>query len=390
MKDLRKRDELNRTLKRFNKIRLYHTHGWMNILPMKYLKKNPHKYNQIQLNTDTHFNAIIMDIDDEELLTEWNAVGLPCPTIQTLNKHNNKAHLVWLLNVPVSKKNRKAVKYYKDIVNSIKILIGADGAYQNHQTKNFLNEDMYRVTYNDVAYDLEDFQKYIIRDSKYIIIVDKNNKYESTGSRHIDLFNELRRYGYTIAKHKNLQDKLEKRAELINEQFDEPIKPKSIIKSVLHFCHENKNNFKAAAKAQAGAMKFKKIKNLSQEQYKNEVHKRQSKSAARTADIKRLKTSARIKATVESILRKKIKLTYANIAKYANMALRTVKNHTKIVKFFTQKINGAISSIRVIALEAEVRGTLPLKCFFSEVIRLENLNLQDKGGITCRQHIISG
>jgi len=382
MKDFQ--NELNKTLKRFNKIRLYHTHGWMNILPMKYLKKNPQRYNQIQLNTDTHFNAIIMDIDDEELLTEWNAVGLPTPTIQTLNKHNDKAHLVWLLNVPVSKKNRKAIKYYKDIVNSIKQLIGADKAYQNHQTKNFLNEELYRTTYNDVAYDLGDFQAFIIKDEKY---QDNLAELQSTGSRHIDLFNELRRYGYTIAKHKNLQEKLEKRAELINEQFDEPIKPKSITKSVLHFCHENKNNFKAAAKAQAGAMKFKKIKNLSQEQYKNEVHKRQSKSAARTADIKRLKAAGRIKATVEALLRQKIKLTYANIAKKAKVSLRTVKNHTKIVQFFTQKINGAISSIRVIALGAGEACTLPLKCW---LVEFQSKNLQNKGDMRCYQHIISG
>ena len=385
MKEFKKQTELNKTLKRFNKIRLYHTHGWMNILPIKYLKKNPHKYNQIQLNTDTHFNAIIMDIDDEELLTEWNAVGLPTPTIQTLNKHNNKAHLVWLLNVPVSKKNRKAVKYYKDIVNSIKQLIGADKAYQNHQTKNFLNEELYRTTYNDVAYNLGDFQGFIIKDEKY---QDNLSELQSTGSRHIDLFNELRRYGYTIAKHKNLQEKLEKRAELINEQFDEPIKPKSIIKSVLHFCYENKNNFKSAAKAQAGVMKFKKIKNLSQEQYKNEVHKRQSKSATRTADIKRLKAAGRIKATVEILLRKKIKLTYTNISKHAKMALRTVKNHTKIVKFFTQKINGAISSIRVIALGAGEACTYPLKCFVSDVKHLGSLNLRNKGEIKCQSQQI--
>jgi hypothetical protein len=68
----------------------------MNILPVKYLLKNPNKYNQIQLNTDTHFNAIIMDIDDEEMLTEWNSIGLPTPSIQTRNKKNNKAHLIWL------------------------------------------------------------------------------------------------------------------------------------------------------------------------------------------------------------------------------------------------------------------------------------------------------
>jgi hypothetical protein len=377
MKDFIKRDELNRTLKRFNKIRLYHTHGWMNILPIKYLKKNPHKYNQIQLNTGKHFNAIIMDIDDEELLTEWNAVGLPCPTIQTLNKHNNKAHLVWLLNVPVSKENHKAVKYYKDIVNSIKILIGADKAYQNHQTKNFLNEELYRVTYNDYAYDLADFKGFIVKDGKYQYT--DLVKLKSTGSRHIDLFNQLRHYAYTIATHKNLQEKLEKRAELINGQFDEPIKPKSIIKSIVNYCEENRNCFKH----RVGAMQFEKIKNLSQKEYKKEVASRQSKSAARTADIKRLKASGRIKATVEALLRQKIKLTYANIAKHAKMALRTVKNHTKIVKFFTKKINGAISSLRVIALEAGGACILPLKCFFvpllcTKTYTLKNLPLKGK------------
>lgn len=362
--DLFKRDELNRTLKRFNKIRLYNTHGWMNILPIKYLKKNPHKYNQIQLNTGKHFNAIIMDIDDEELLTEWNAVGLPCPTIQTLNKNNNKAHLVWLLNVPVSKANRKAVKYYKDIVNSIKILIGADRAYQNHQTKNFFNEELYRVTYNDFAYDLKDFQKFIIKDEKYTMRYDV---YELENmikrSRHIYLFDSLRFYGYRIAKHKDLQEKLEKRAELLNEQFNEPIKPKAIIKSVLQFCEENANRFKVAAKDRPRAMGFKKIKDLTPDKFKVEVSTRQSKSAARTADIKRLRTAAKLKAAAETLIRKKIKLTYSNIAKHAKIAIRTVKNHTKIVKFFTQKINGAVSSIRVIALEAGGACTLPLKCF---------------------------
>lgn len=363
MRSFQHQNELNKTLSRFNKIRLYHTHGWMNILPVKYLKRNANKYNQVQLNTDTHFNAIIMDIDDESLLTEWNAVGLPVPTIQTLNQHNNKAHLVWLLNVPVSKKNRKAVKYYKDIVNSIKILIGADKAYQNHQTKNFLNEELFRITYNDVAYELKDFQEFIIRDEKYKLYEDVELEIKTTGSRHIDLFNELRYYGYKVAKNKNLKEKLEKKAELINAQFDEPIKPKSIIKSVLQFCEENANNFKKMNKSRSGAMKFKKIANLSQKAYKNEVTTRQSKSAVRTAVIKRLKTAGRIKATIESLLRQKIKLTYINIAKQANMALRTVKNYAKIIKFFTQKINGAISSIRVIALGAGIACIQPLKCY---------------------------
>lgn len=174
-------NELHKTLKRFNKIRLYHERGWINILPVKYLLKTPEKYHQIQLNTKEHYNAIMMDIDEEDLLTEWSAVGLPVPTIQTVNKNNNKAHLVWLLNVPVCKRNKVATKYYKAIVESIKILICADKAYTNHQTKNFLNKDLFRVTYNDVAYDLSDFKNYIIRSESKNELNEELVKIESTG-----------------------------------------------------------------------------------------------------------------------------------------------------------------------------------------------------------------
>jgi hypothetical protein len=329
----------------------------MNILPVSYLKKNPNKYNQIQLNTDTHFNAIIMDIDDEEMLTEWNAVGLPTPTIQTINRHNNKAHLIWLLNVPVSKKNRKAIKYYKDIVNSIKILIGADKAYQNHQTKNFLNSELYRVTYNNVAYDLGDFQQFIIKDAQYSI----NSVIESTGSRHIDLFNQLRFYGYKNAKSANLADLLNSRAEKINETFIEPIKVKYIVKSILKFCEEHRNNFKATVTKRTGAMKFKKINNLTPEQYKEEVHHRQQQAAQRTQNIKKLRTALKIKVTIDTLLRSKIKLTYINISKQAKISIATVKRHAKIIKLFTQKARGIIRSIRVIAFHIEGRDMLPLK-----------------------------
>lgn len=58
------------------------------------------------------------------------------------------------------------------------------------------------------------------------------------------------------------------------------------------------------------------------------------------------------------------------------MALRTVKNHTKIVQLFAQKINGAISSIRVIALEAGGACILPLKCFFNVNDCIATLNLK--------------
>jgi len=197
--DFLQQNELQKTFSRFNKIRAEHNYGYRNLLPIKEFTKRASAYQQLQLNTNFHFNAIIMDIDDEEMLTQWNAIGLPTPTIQTINKHNNKAHLVWLLNTPVWKEHKHILSYYKAIVNSMKLLLGADVAYQNHSTKNFLNTDFYRVTYNDVAYDLGDFKEFIIpehKEDKYSTSDEEDEIDLIANSRHIYLFEKLRRYGY--------------------------------------------------------------------------------------------------------------------------------------------------------------------------------------------------
>jgi hypothetical protein len=352
--DIHHNAELERILSRFNKMRVYTTYGYMNILPIKYICENATKFGQLQLNTDTHFNAIIMDIDDENLLTEWNAVGLPVPTIQTLNLNNNKAHLVWLLNVPISKWNTKAVQYYRDIVKSIQILIGADQNYQNHQTKNFLNTIDFHTIYNDYAYDLSEFRSFIL--PKHSLVYE-NNLYEieHSKSRHITLFNQLRHYGYKIAKDKNLFELLKSRAELINQQFDQPISPKSIIKSVYEFCHENRNNFKT--KSIAKTMGFSKIQGLSSEDFADEVKKRQSKSAKRTSQLKLAQTLQSIKVAIDYLSRNKIKITQSAIANYTKKSISTIKRHVVIIRNIILKKNGLIRSIRVIASRGEERTT---------------------------------
>lgn len=345
--------ELSLVISRFNKIRTYTAHKRMNILPMEYVCKNPHKYSQIQLNTDTHFNAIIMDIDDEEMLTEWNAVGLPVPTIQTFNRHNKKAHLVWLLKVPVSKHNKKAVRYYRDIVKSIQILIGADRNYQNHQTKNFLNTHLYDTIYNDYAYDLSEFRQFIVSTSSVSVEITLN-EIDRSKSRHITLFNQLRQYGYMIAKNKDLHDLLKSKAELLNQQFEVPIKPKSIIKSVYEFCHENRNNFKS--KSTHKAMGFSKIVGLSLDKYQREVASRQRKSAKRTTQIKLVRTVKTIKVAIDRLVRTKRKITYRTIAELAQVSLSTIKRYAGLIRKLIAKKSGLIRSIRVIASGGEDRA----------------------------------
>ena len=350
MYDFLQQNELTKTFNRFKKIRLYHKHGYNNLLPVSTFKKYAKNYQQIVLNTKFHFNAIIMDVDDEELATEWNAKGLPTPTIQTSNKKNNKTHLIWLLNTPVYKEHRHAVSYYKAIVNSIKKLIGADPAYQNHQTKNFFNTELYRVTYNDVAYDLGDFREFISDD----IVSDReyqNFYYPVSRSRHIHLFELLRRYGYTIAKENDLFEKLTQRAEAINQDFLNPIKVKYIVKSVYEFCENNKNSFRN--KNTPRPMKNEKIRNLSPSEYAAEVKKRQSKSAERTSTIKKIKTSAKIKVALDILIRKKEELSIQNIANQAEISRSTVRRYIKIVRIFMNKATGFIRSIRLIVQRAE-------------------------------------
>ncbi|WP_294870036.1 replication initiation protein [Sulfuricurvum sp. RIFCSPLOWO2_12_FULL_43_24] len=324
---------------------------------MEYVCKKPHKYSQIQLNTDTHFNAIIMDVDDEEMLTEWNAVGLPVPTIQTINLNNKKAHLVWLLNVPISKRNKKAVRYYRDIVKSIQILIGADRNYQNHQTKNFLNIHLYHTVYNDYAYDLSEFRQFILSTVAQDITVEDT---ERSKSRHITLFNQLRHYGYKIAKNRDFYDLLKAKAEILNHQFEIPINYKSILKSVYEFCHENRNNFKV--KATVKTMGFSKIVGLSLEKYQCEVSSRQRKAAKRTTQLKVIQTIRFIKVAIDHLIRKKCKITNTAIAQFTKRSLSTIKRYSGLIRKFIAKKKGLIRSIRVIASGGEERAThLPLR-----------------------------
>lgn len=345
---------LNGILERIKKIRAYTIYGRMYILPLKYIRNNSRYYDQLQINTDTHFNAIIMDIDNEDLLAEWNSVGLPVPTIQTLNADNNKAHLIWVLNHPVSKRNKKAVGYYRDIVKSIQILIGADQNYQNHQTKNFFNDEAYRVFYNDVAYDLAEFHDFVIN-HRQLVSDAAVNATEASISRHITLFNQLRHYGYTIAKNKNLHVLLENKANQINQQFEVPIKPRSIVKSVYEFCHTNRNNFRSKTKEKP--MGFSKIKNLSREEFLQEVSFRQSLAAKRTTQIKVADTFRRIMAAVKFMQRTGSKITLQAIANYSKKSLSTIKRYGKWIKKFIQKEVGLIRSIRVLASGGEARAT---------------------------------
>lgn len=206
------------------------------------------------------------------------------------------------------------------------------------------------MVYNDVAYDLGDFERFILKNVQYFR---ENNhlSHLASYSRHIYLFEVLRRYGYSVAKEENLKSKLIKQAEQINQTFSNPIKTKYIVKSIDTFCQKNQNNFRS--KNSKKVMKFKKISGLSPVEFKKEVKRRQSLSAKRTTAIKKRRTSIKIKIAIDILIRKKKSLTIENLAKYAKLSTSTIRRYIKIIHLFTQKANGFIRSIRFIVQRAK-------------------------------------
>jgi len=58
-----------------------------------------------------------------------------------------------------------------------------------------------------------------------------------------------------------------------------------------------------------------------------------------------------------------------NKCSHIKVSPRTVKRYSKIIKILVQKVDGVISSIRVIVLEAEERSTYPLKYWNVPLVR---------------------
>lgn len=357
--DFLQETELKKTFSRFNKVRALHVQGWRNLLPFKYIEKKSNVYEQIQLNTPDFFNAIIIDMDKEDLLTEWNEIGLPTPTIQTVNKTNNKAHLVWLLNNPVYRGHQHSSDYYTAILDGIKRrLSGADKHYNNTSTKNFLNKELYRVTYNDVAYDLGDFREFIIQKQKKK--KGPLNKAEARAimeeSRHMYLFHTLRWEAYRLVSDNDFEEKVKKIAEEINNGFLEPIKVKYIVKSIIRYCYKHKDSLPRSIGAnyyKVGVMKFHKILPTTKEKYEKEVKSRQSRAATRTARIRGMKSIYKIKNSIHALAKRNKKLTYSAIAKHAKVSLSTVKRYFSILKIILKKHKGFNSYIKIIAEVAE-------------------------------------
>lgn len=229
---------------KFKTLQVQKSSGIFGKVKKEYIAKYPTRYKGIQLNSNGYTNALCFDCDHNDVML-YEDYNLPKPTITTINQNNGKHHHIYYLDNPIPHliSKPKTTEYLQDIYDSLSHRLEADVNYTNTITKNFLNKKDFRVIVSLNKYKLEDFKELVIAKKQRV-----NTKVlETAYSRHIALFDEIRYFGYSIARECideiSLYSSILNYANRINNGFEEPIKVKYIVRSVSNFCWLNRDNF---------------------------------------------------------------------------------------------------------------------------------------------------
>lgn len=107
---------------------------------------------------------LVVDVDRKESAYLWEDLGLPPPTIITVNPATTHSHYLWELKTPVifTEAGRAHPKRFYENVDSAltRAIPGADPAYVGKFTRNPLHTYWRTITHK-VSYDLADFGEYI-------------------------------------------------------------------------------------------------------------------------------------------------------------------------------------------------------------------------------------
>ncbi|EFP67096.1 MULTISPECIES: replication initiation protein [Ralstonia] len=107
---------------------------------------------------------IVIDVDKEKSAYLWEDLGLPPPTIITVNPATTHSHYLWELKTPVifTEAGRSHPKrFYENVDTALTLAIpGADPAYVGKFTRNPLHTYWCTIIHK-VSYDLADFGEYV-------------------------------------------------------------------------------------------------------------------------------------------------------------------------------------------------------------------------------------
>ena len=291
-------------------------------------------FKRLQYNkADKFLQYIIIDCDNNQYKKILKNKDNPQPNYIIENKTKQGGHLFFILDRPILK--NQYFDYFADIFfqihKTLTALYKGDKKNQSYIGKNYLNNyDFNHEIGRNALYSLNELKQIISKPEKHEqpkkqtqTFYKKDLSKIAIGERNDSLFNELRYYGYIIAKSKNLKELLHTQAENINNKFNEPL-PKNEIKatanSIYKYIKKNKNKILSYKNKKKGKM------NLSQELTTKE---KQALSAERTSKIKEEKSKISIEIAIKQLKKEGKKVNPTNISKITKMSRTTILKYWK-------------------------------------------------------------
>ena len=310
------------------------------------------RYPWIQHNRDSKIRNFVIDIDNNNWQEMLDRGLLPLPNLIIVNPQNGNAHFVYFLKYTINKEKLKQYSHFKVVKDAINNVADGDFGFVSPVGKN-----PYHSSWNTEApisfkkrFSLSDFYEYtdiVPRKSSKTFnsnseLIDLDELIE--GYRNVGIFDHLRAWSYRNyhrykdASFNSWHAECAKVAESINNCIPRPLSAnelKGIVKSVSRWVAENYTGQGLDQKEVNRGRDADVNKHL-----KTWTEKR-ILSAKITAKNKTLETMNNIIAGIESLLKKDIRPTKANLIKHEGLTAGKVYNKTYSVLFDTTDFDAA-------------------------------------------------
>jgi hypothetical protein len=171
------------------------------------------------------------DLDLSGAAFRYEDVGLPPPTIITINPLNTHCHYLYQLKTPVAFHSSSRIKpqqMFEGIQQAMTQQLRADNAYTHFLTKNPIHP-RWKVITHAATYDLGDFTEYL---EPKILRARPLPDDVSVRGRNDQLFHTIRLWGYRAVHQFNSEEQwheaMQSQAEGVNQTFDEPLAVKEV------------------------------------------------------------------------------------------------------------------------------------------------------------------
>lgn len=295
------------------------------------------------------------DLDYEGSALVWEDEYLPKPTITIINNENSHSTLHYELTTPVllhirgreSRFSYKAIRYYNNVREGLRIRMDGDRGYAGFNTKNPLYKDLdgsrskWKVSWHDETYDLDYLNEFcpFLPVKTEILEIDPN-------SRHMTMFDSCRKEAYLIVKgfssfdefngavHKLCQEFYSKHLSGIQKDHSFPQSEiNSIARSISNWTwnHRNDPSFSNYTKNK-GIMNLQRtFTEKNSQEHLEEIRSNQQLGAYYTHDNRIEKTEDKIIKAMNYLVSNGIQVSISNLSELTKLSKSTLYRYQKLI-----------------------------------------------------------